>query len=370
MESLLVFSTLAFTLIFNLIFIPVVLRISHKFKWYDLPDKRKIHKSLVPRIGGVGIFFSFLVGLLLTPPILSLIVGQELPNFFSTAYIPFFTGCILVHLVGLIDDFYNLKATIKFIVHIVAASIVAIGGFTIKTISIPYLGTISLGIFGYPITIFWVVGIINAINLVDGMDGLSGGISAFAALSMGIISLIQGQILSAMVAFSLFGSIIGFLKYNFPPAKIFMGDSGSYFLGFCLAVIPLMGISKTASLATLLFPITILLVPIIDTLGAIIRRIANKRSIGSPDQEHIHHKLLGLGLSERKILLLIYIICCYLSIVAITSVILPKEINVYLILIVWVGSMLGYGIINILSSKKKAINQKYNNEQKNKTSVL
>ena len=196
------------------------------------------------------------------------------------------------------------------------------------------------------------------------MDGLAGGISSFAALSLGIISLIQGRLPTAIISFSLFGSIIGFLRYNFPPAKIFMGDSGSMLIGFTLAVIPLTGISKAASLGTLIIPITLLTVPIIDIVSAITRRLLNKRPIISPDKEHIHHKLLDMGMSEKKILTIIYGFCLYLSIVSITSVILPKETNVFLILVVWIGSMLGYYFLDASKTKKAAENPKDSNIKK------
>jgi UDP-GlcNAc:undecaprenyl-phosphate GlcNAc-1-phosphate transferase len=202
-------------------------------------------------------------------------------------------------------------------------------------------------------------------NLVDGMDGLAGGITAFASLSMAIISLIQGQIGTAIIAFTLFGAVSGFLLFNLPPAKIFMGDSGSLCIGFILAVLPLMGISASASFASILVPVTLLLVPIMDTLAAIVRRISEGRTILSPDREHIHHKLLDMGLSEKKILALIYSVCFYLSIIAITSVVMPKESNVYLILIVWVGSLMGYGFIHYLNTRRKVVQVEEKNQKEN-----
>ncbi len=355
MELILIITTGFTALLFSFLFMPAIIHISHKFNWYDRPGKRKIHKELIPRLGGVGIFLAFLLSIITVPLFFNLFIDNSLTHMLDLKYVSIFIGFSLIYFLGLVDDFYDLKAIFKFFIQIVAAGIVTLSGFVVSTISLPYLGDIDLGFIKYPITILWIVGITNAMNLVDGMDGLCGGITGFAALSMGIISLIQPtpQVLPAIVAFALFGAVLGFLKFNFPPAKIFMGDSGSLFLGFILAVLPLLGISGSASITSLLVPITILMIPIIDTTAAIIRRVKKKRSIASPDKEHIHHKLLALGLSEKKILFVMYSVCAYLSIIAITTVILPREIPVYLTIIVWVGLLFGYGLLNLIQSKKK-----------------
>ena len=342
----------------NIILIPIILRLSHHFRWYDPPDKRKIHKGLIPRLGGTGMFLSFAAAILLSPLLLSAFTGGGAAFPASPRILYPLAGMFLIHLLGLIDDFYNLKAALKFFLQLLAASIVTAGGYTIRSFSMPYLGTFPLGVLAYPLTVLWIVGISNAINLIDGMDGLAGGICAFASLSIGIISLIQGEAVPAMLAFGLCGAILAFLCFNLPPAKIFMGDSGSLFLGFTLAVLPLMGISKASAFGTLIVPITLLAIPIIDTAAAIQRRIKNKRSIISPDKEHIHHKLLDIGLSERQILGMIYGCCLYLSIVSISSVILPKEVNVYLVMVVWAGSMLGYGFLNYLDGKRVSVKKR------------
>jgi UDP-GlcNAc:undecaprenyl-phosphate GlcNAc-1-phosphate transferase len=158
-----------------------------------------------------------------------------------------------------------------------------------------------------------------------------------------------------VLGLALFGSIVGFLIYNFPPARMFMGDSGSYFLGFSLAVLPLVGgISKASAFGTLLVPITLLTVPILDTCLAIARRLKRKRSIVAPDKEHVHHKLLSMGLTEKQILAVMYGFCGYLSVVSISSVVLPKEIDVYLILVVWVGSLLATWLLYFVETKNRA----------------
>jgi UDP-GlcNAc:undecaprenyl-phosphate GlcNAc-1-phosphate transferase len=359
-----------FALILNLVLTPNIIRIAHRFRWYDRPGSRKIHTVLVPRLGGVGIFTSFFTSIIVVPLVWQLIFGTAQQHFVDIKYLAIFLGFFIIYVLGLIDDFYNLKAILKLFIQILAAGVVVIGGgFVVTKLTIPYLGTIDLWYFGYPLTILWIVGITNAVNLVDGMDGLGAGIAGFAALSMGIISLIEGAYAPAIMAFALAGALAGFLRYNFPPAKIFMGDSGSLFLGFSLAVFPLMGISRAGSLGALLIPVTILLVPIIDTAAAILRRLRKRQSIATPDKEHIHHKLLALGLGERKILTVIYSVCIYLSLIAITSVVLPKAVNVFIIIIVWVGLLLGYSIIHVVQAKKKENDQKPTSKDDDKSSA-
>ena len=345
----------AFALGLNLVVIPTILRLAHRFKWYDLPDHRKIHTGLIPRLGGPGMYLSFLCVALLTPILVTLITGGTVTVGYTLRFISLFLGVSLIQAIGLIDDFRPIKALLKFFLQMLAAIIVTAGGFLIRSVTLPYLGSLGLGLFAYPITVLWLVGISNAVNLIDGMDGLAGGISAFAALSMGIIALIQGSTVTSVLCFALFGAILGFLVFNFPPAKIFMGDSGSLFLGFCLAVFPLVGgISKVSAFGTLLVPVTLLTIPILDISTSVIRRLRNKVSIIHPDKEHIHHKLLDMGLNQRQILWVLYGFSLYLSVVAITSVILPREINVYLIFVVWVGSLLGYGLLYYVNTRQRS----------------
>jgi UDP-GlcNAc:undecaprenyl-phosphate GlcNAc-1-phosphate transferase len=337
-----------------LLIIPVTLRLAHRFKWYDLPNNRKIHTGLIPRLGGPGMYLSFLIAAILSPYIVLLVSGGTLDARHPLRFLTLFVGISLIHAIGLIDDFHNLKALLKFFLQLLAAIIVTAGGFLIRSLTLPYLGPLKLGLVAYPVTALWIVGISNAINLIDGMDGLAGGITAFAALSMGIISLLQGALLTSVLCFSLFGAVVGFLVFNYPPAKIFMGDSGSLFLGFCLACLPLSGeISKVSAFGTLLVPVTLLTIPILDTITSVIRRLRHKVPIIHPDKEHIHHKLLGIGLNQRQILWVLYGFSVYLGVVAITTVILPQEINVYLILVVWVGSLLGYGFLYFINSRRR-----------------
>ena len=335
----------------NLLALPLILRLAHRRKWYDRPNSRKIHTGLIPRMGGPGLFLSFTLASVLAALALPRLSGVRL---LEPRFAALFGGLALMHLLGLFDDFRSLKALWKFVLQIAAAAIIAAGGFLIRSITLPYLGSLSLGPAAYPLTIVWLVGIANAVNLIDGMDGLAGGIGAFAAAAMGAIAVLQGSARGAVLAFALFGALAAFLLFNFPPARIFMGDSGSLFLGLTLAALPLAGgISRSSAFGTLIVPITLLTVPILDTATAILRRLHSRRSILSPDKQHIHHKLLAMGLSERQILTVIYGMCAYLALVSVTSVILPKEINVYLILVVWIGSLLAYWVLSYLELKNR-----------------
>jgi UDP-GlcNAc:undecaprenyl-phosphate GlcNAc-1-phosphate transferase len=370
MEPILVLAVAVTGFVLNLILTPSIIRISHRFRWYDPPNHRKIHKVMIPRLGGVGIFTSFFLSIIVVPIVFNAFTGFQPFNSLDIRFLTVFIGFFIIYLLGLMDDFLSLKAILKLLIQIVAASIVTAGGYIVTSITLPYIGTFPLGFLAYPLTVIWIVGITNALNLVDGMDGLGGGIAAFASFAMGIISLIQNELPPAIMAFALFGVLIGFLRYNFPPARIFMGDSGSLFLGFALAVFPLMGISRAGSFSALLIPITVLMVPIIDTLAAIIRRVRKRTSIASPDKEHIHHKLLDLGFSEKKILAVIYSICLYLSVISIsiTSEIMPNQaINVFIVLIVWIGLIMGYGILHLIQSKKREIKARQAELDKTKT---
>lgn len=353
-----------FAFLINVGITPLIIQFSHKFKWYDLPDHRKIHTTLIPRLGGIGIFLSFLISSLLASLVLCLITGKA-AGILNSAFLPVFFAFGLIHIMGLVDDFRSQRALVKLFIEIAAASLVVIGGYRIESITIPYLGLIQFGLLSYPITVFWIISITNAVNLMDGMDGLAGGIGAFASFSMGVIALISGQTGAAITSFALFGAICAFLVYNLPPAKIFMGDSGSLTLGFVLSVIPLLGISGTTSFTTLIVPVTLLIIPIMDTIVAIFRRLKAKRTIMSPDRDHLHHKLLDIGFTEKRILVLIYSVCFYLSIMSITSTIMPRESNIYVILIVWIASFAGYGFIHYMNARKALFSVGVKAERKN-----
>lgn len=274
--------------------VPFVIEFSQKEGLVDLPNERKIHKLPISRLGGVAIWSSamltFLVLVLLSYyPYGSLLSGIIL-------------GGSLMFLLGLVDDIYNLNAKFKLLIQISIATIVFLLGVQIDTIFNPFGGgVLHLGIFSYPITILWIVGISNAVNFIDGVDGLAGSVITVSSITLALIAVAvtPAQPITALIAFILAGSMLAFLTFNFNPAKIFMGDSGALFSGFLLATLSIAGVMKGAALAVLL-PFLVLAVPIIDITYSSIRRIMKGKSPFIADAEHIHHKLLKAGFSQKK----------------------------------------------------------------------
>lgn len=298
-------TTLAFLL--NLYITPLLISLSHKKNWFDdSEDERKIHTGQISRLGGIGIIGSLIVASLATgygtAKLMSSTVLFRLSEHHSIVFI--ITGTLIIFIIGLLDDFTDLKARIKLIGQILASMLVIIGGAQIRAFSIPFTEiTLQLGWFGPALTLLWLVGMSNAINLIDGMDGLSAGISAMACFIYGIFFLMTGQPMLSIISFTLLGSVMGYLFYNFPPAKIFMGDSGSLSLGFILALLPLLGAPESGD--SLILPVVMLSIPITDVLTAILRRKRKGLHFFVPDKEHMHHKLLDLNLDARQVLSLV-----------------------------------------------------------------
>jgi len=291
----------------------------------------------------VGIFLSVLISFTVIG-FAGKLFSLEGRNFVNL--LPLLGGMTIVHLMGLVDDFHDLRAFTKFFIQIAAAIILIIGGIRIETVSLPFhWEPISLGVLTYPLTALWLVGIANAVNLIDGMDGLAAGFGLVTSVTFCIISFITGNILTALFALIFMGSIIGFLVFNFPPAKIFMGDSGSLFIGFTLAALPLVKDGHIVDISILFPSITIFLLPIADTLSAIIRRTKRKLPIYNPDKEHIHHKLLEVGLSVRHILLLLISTIIVLNIPAVLWNIVSKDIALLLIFASWIAALLGLFVL-------------------------
>ncbi|MGM9994141.1 MAG: glycosyltransferase family 4 protein [Candidatus Avigastranaerophilus sp.] len=283
----------------GLFLVPVIISFSEKQGLLDKPNERKIHSHPVPRLGGIAIWFctvvSFLVLVLLSYyPHRSLVSGLLL-------------GSSLIFLLGLIDDIYNLSAKFKFVIQISIATIVFLLGVKITAVFIPALGLVEIPkILSYIITIGWIVGISNAVNFIDGVDGLAGSVITISSVTLGLISLAMSDVVTALVAFILAGSMLGFLTYNFHPAKIFMGDSGALFAGFLLATLSVMFSMKNTD-CKMYVPLLILTVPIVDITFSSLRRIFKGKSPFVADAEHIHHKLLNLGLSQNKAVLLLVV---------------------------------------------------------------
>lgn len=286
------FLTFILCLVTAIVVTPLVKNFAIKIDATDKPNHRKIHQKLMPRLGGLAIYGGFLVGLIFLQP--------QSPHL-----VPIIIGSCLIIITGVLDDLFELAAKWKLVVQIVAASIVIGGGVHVEFINLPFDGRLELGWYGIPLTLVWIVGITNAINLIDGLDGLAAGVSSIVLLTLSGIAYMMGNFFVVALGVILLGSTLGFLVYNFYPAKIFMGDTGALFLGFMIAVISLLGF-KNVTLFSLLIPVIILGVPISDTLFAIIRRLVNKNPLTEPDQSHLHHCLLRLGFSHRQTVLVIY----------------------------------------------------------------
>ena len=322
MPILLLAVSVVLPFIINLVFIPMLLRLAHWKGWYDEVDHRKIHKGNIPRLGGIGIFISFVIGLVLFYLLRYFFFSEfALPKFFSLW--PFLAGMLIINGLGLIDDFRSIKAWIKVLVQLAAAAVVVVFGNRIGIIDIPTFGiSLKLGPFSYVLSILWIMGLSNAVNLLDGLDGLAGGTVAIIALFISAISVLHQNYIAAAAGIILFGSLAGFLVFNLPPAKIFMGDSGSLFIGFFIAILPFIG-KQIPSRTTSIFLLTLTMsaVPILDTLAAIVRRLRRRKPVLSPDKAHLHHKLLDLGYKEPAILGIIYPFTLFLGVICMLSVV-------------------------------------------------
>ncbi|KMY51861.1 glycosyltransferase family 4 protein [Peribacillus loiseleuriae] len=296
-----VYLTLLLCFIASLIITPLVKKFAFKIGATDKPNQRKVHQKIMPRLGGLAIYISFLIGWVFLRP------TDELT-------IPLLIGSLIIIVTGIIDDMRELSAKVKLLGQIIAALIVVLGGAQVHFINLPFGGVIEFGILSIPLTIVWIVGITNAINLIDGLDGLAAGVSSIALITISGMAFLEGDVFVSSVAFILLGSTLGFLAYNFHPAKIFMGDTGALFLGFMIAVLSLLGF-KNVTAISLIVPIIILGVPISDTFFAIIRRIKHKKPLSAPDKSHLHHCLLEIGFSHKQTVLLIYAMaaCCGLA---------------------------------------------------------
>ena len=288
----------------SLLLTPLVKKFAIKIGAVDKPNQRKVHKKLMPRLGGLAIFLSFMIGCFLFIPSSM----QPWPIIIG--------GCIIVA-IGILDDLFGLPAKVKFVGQIIAALVPVLYGIQIDFIATPSGEVILFGWLAIPITVLWIVGITNAINLIDGLDGLAAGVSSIALATISILSLTMGNPVTPLLGLLLLGSTLGFLVFNFYPAKIFMGDTGSLFLGYMISVLSVVGLAKSAAVFSLLIPMIILAVPIIDTTFAIVRRFVQKKPLMAPDKFHLHHCMLRLGFSHRQSVILIYLLSGLFSLAAI-----------------------------------------------------
>ena len=288
---------------------PFVKRLAARIGAIDIPkDGRRMHHHPIPRLGGLAIFGAFLC---------TLIFGE-----FNAQMLSVMLGATVIVVLGIFDDIMALGAKLKFVVQIFAACIpVCMGGLRIEMFTNfnPFSDSFyfDLGVFAIPVTILWIVGITNAVNLIDGLDGLAVGVSSIAAVTMLAVSLLAGQPMIAITMAALTGACVGFMPYNFNPASIFMGDTGSTFLGYMLATASIMGLFKFYAVISFAVPFLILGLPIFDTFSAITRRLAEGRSPMSPDRGHVHHKLIDMGFNQKQAVAILYAISGTLGLAAV-----------------------------------------------------
>jgi UDP-GlcNAc:undecaprenyl-phosphate/decaprenyl-phosphate GlcNAc-1-phosphate transferase len=299
--------TLLICFIASILITPLVKKLAFKIGATDQPNKRKVHAKIMPRLGGLAIYISFIIGFLVLRPT-------------DEFLYPILIGSFIIIVTGILDDIYELSAKVKLGGQLLAAIVVVVGGVQVTYINLPFDAVLHFGIFSIPLTILWIVGITNAINLIDGLDGLAAGVSSIALIVISGMAIYMGDVFVASMGMIVLGSTLGFLLYNFHPAKIFMGDTGALFLGYMISVLALLGF-KNVTVISLIVPVIVLGVPISDTFFAIIRRIVKKQPLSSPDKSHLHHCLLRLGYSHRQTVLMIYAMA---GIFGIAAVILSK----------------------------------------------
>ncbi|MEJ2055420.1 MAG: MraY family glycosyltransferase, partial [Calditrichaceae bacterium] len=267
-------------------------KIAVKYKLGVFPDQRKVHKSFMPHLGGIGIFAGFISGLGV-----AFLILPEFISLFIKSYTGILIAAFFVFGLGLLDDLRGLTPGIKFIGQFIAVSIVIFSGFKIETVDNPLGSMIELGILSIPITYLWVIGVNNAVNLLDGLDGLAAGVSVIAAVIFLISAFKVDDPVAVVLTIALIGSLLGFLRYNSHPASIFMGDTGSLFLGFIIAVLGIKAFQSSEYGVRLIIPMIVLAIPIGDTSVAFFRRLNMGKHPFKPDKDHLHHRLIYLGLS-------------------------------------------------------------------------
>lgn len=291
----------------SLFLTPLFMSISFKFDFLDIPkEERKVHKKPMPFLGGIIIYISFLVTLTLQT------------SFVDRVHFVIIVSSTLILIGGIIDDIYPMKPRGKLLIQIIAISILVFNDIYIKNISLfPGGSKLTFGILGIPLMFGWVILVTNAFNLIDGLDGLAAGVSFIVSSTIFVISIISRNFSSAIVSITLCGTLIGVLPYNFYKARIFIGDSGSQFVGFILSVISINGFNNLNNEFIILIPIVICGLPLFDAMTSIVRRVMRKKPIMQADKEHIHHKLIYFGKSHPVAVIIIYLISFLFGTIAI-----------------------------------------------------
>jgi len=331
---------------------PLFIKIAKKFKILDRPDSRKAHASPTPTLGGVVIYLAFSIAIIAALRI-NPVFHSELAMYTPGLLI----GSLALVIFGVLHDTRDMPASVKLFGQIMVAVIIFLSGIRIEAITNPFGG--GEFILAYPLsliaTVVWIVALINAINLIDGLDGLAAGITCISCIVLFLIALMKNDFGSMFICLALAASCLGFLRYNFYPAKIFMGDAGSMFLGLILGVISIQGINKMAITVALMIPITVLAIPIYDTILAIIRRFVSNKHIFKPDRQHIHYRLLDMGVTHRHVVMLLYFIGIYFGIIAFLIILLPVKFAFVALLLLTMGVFMGVRAIAFVEQRVKSI---------------
>lgn len=350
---------IAFLLSFIVAFMatPYTIRVAEKIGAVDVPkDKRRMHKKAMPKFGGPAVIIGFLVAVIYLLIVMSMEHTINLfgPENYGMKLLGMLLGIGVITAVCIVDDIKTIRPITKLIGQLVAAIIVVAFGVRIGDINLPFFNTSEMGeIVSIMLTVIWIVGVTNAINLIDGLDGLSSGISVISAISLLIIFVLNGSpLVSIILITALAGALVGFLPFNFAPAKTFLGDTGSNFLGFSLSIIAILGVAKTYTIAVIVLPLIVLGLPIFDTTWAIIRRLIKGKSIKAifkADKGHLHHRIVGRGFSQKQAVLILYGISATFGIFAV--ILLDSGIWKALSFLLMVVVALGLGYKNFRAEK-------------------
>ena len=326
---------------------PLVKRFAYFVGAVDRPNQRKVHTRTMPRLGGLAIFVAF-AGAFFT-------VAPAVGGYDAKVAEALLIGGLIVVLVGALDDKYDLSPKLKLLAELTAALVIVFyGGIQIDLLNLPFGDSFETKWLSIPLTIFWIIGVTNAINLIDGLDGLAAGVSSIATATMLVLAFIMGNGTVILLSVMLLGCTVGFLVYNFHPAKIFMGDSGALFLGFSLATLSILGF-KQATFVSFVVPLLILGVPLSDTFFAIVRRKVNKLPISVADKNHLHHCLLQLGFSHRQTVFIIYAISACFGLIAILLSQTSQWVAVVIVVVILIVMQVGAEAIGIVSKSKRPV---------------
>ncbi len=345
---------------------PVSIRIAEKIGAVDIPTERKVHKTPIPRLGGAAVVSAVAISLLVGAA-----VNIYIPRIVHTNLMGLLVGSLIIVAVGLWDDTHNANPFVKLAFQVIAASIAVYMGVQFELASNPLVGDMrdyfDLGVLAFPLSVLWIVGLTNAMNLIDGLDGLACGIALVTSVTLFLISvnLEAGYVTYFYIVLA--GATLGFLRYNRFPAQVFLGDTGSMFLGFSLGCLSTTGFQKSFALSSLMIPMIIFGIPIFDSVVALMRRYMNNKGIATADREHLHHRLIDLGLSQRQTVLLLYFITVLLGIIAFAFTV---QLNEYAAVIIVVMGVLG-GLmakeLNLFGTKATETEREYRYVEKQKS---